>query len=202
MKFSSADNPQMYESSERDLNNHVQLVSSPQRLAKGLYWALGILNVFILIGPLAIWFGLSAEGLQSSLRVFLDASSEQSFLLSSPRLLMGCALTLAVAFVLANSLFQAMHLCMLVNKGQILAGHAAHYLRRIAYSLVVLGMAVPLLKTGLAYLLTFGGGREPFLVISVNLGDIIVVLAGGFLFILAWAMKEAARIAEENSQFI
>ncbi|MEI7208180.1 DUF2975 domain-containing protein [Pectobacterium carotovorum] len=202
MKFSSAGNSHRYESSEQDINNHARLLSSPRRLAKGLCWALGILNLFILTGPFAIWFGLSADALQANLRLFLDASSEQYFQLSSSHLLMGCALTFVVALVLVNCLFQAMHLCTLVSKGQILTEYASHYLRRVAYGVMVLGIAVPLLKTALAYLLTVGEGRAPFLVVSVSLGDIIALLAGGFLFILAWAMKEAARIAEENSQFI
>ncbi|WP_409310632.1 DUF2975 domain-containing protein [Pectobacterium sp. B1J-3] len=204
MKFLSIRHQGLCNIVEHDSPRYGKSAANLRRLASVLLWVLGILSMLILIAPFIIWFGFSDESLQHNLAVFLNVVNQPTplFQLSFPNLVVGSLLTFGIALLLANMLLQVMRVCMLVRKGLHLTIRASHYLKRLALSVIVLGMSVPLLKTILAYWLTVGQGRSPLLLVSIDLGDILMLLAGCFLFVLAWAMREAAYVAEENSQFI
>ena len=63
----------------------------------------------------------------------------------------------------------------------------------------IAAIAVPALKTVLMLALTLAngpGGR--YLMVGIDISDILLGLLGGLLFTLAWAMEEAAQVAEET----
>ena len=62
---------------------------------------------------------------------------------------------------------------------------------------------MPALKTVLMLVLTLANGPgERYMMIGIDISDILLGLLGGLLFTLAWAMEEAAQVAEENRGFI
>ena len=89
------------------------------------------------------------------------------------------------------------------GRGDVLTVATARRLRGIAALVTAFSLAVPVLKTVLVLALTLAngpGGRH--MLIDIDVSDILLALLGGLLFSLAWAMEEAAQVAEENRGFI
>ena len=87
-------------------------------------------------------------------------------------------------------------------RGEVLTSATARRLRGIALLITLFALCSPLVKMLLVLLFTWNAPGEPHMLIHIQLEDILLGLLGGLLFALAWAMEEAAHVAEENRGFI
>jgi hypothetical protein len=89
------------------------------------------------------------------------------------------------------------------RRGEILTPPAAELIRGIGGALVVLALAGVLLRTAQVLVLTLDNpDGQKILAISFD-GDFLgFLLSGGLLVVIGWAMREAARAAEENASFV
>jgi hypothetical protein len=87
--------------------------------------------------------------------------------------------------------------------GAIFTVAAARRLRHCGYALMVAGAGSPLGSMLLSAALSLDLPRHGrSLVISMSSDDLLLLLIGGVLLVIARVMGEAARIAEENAGFI
>ena len=83
-------------------------------------------------------------------------------------------------------------------RGEVLTSATARRLRGIALLITLFALCSPLVKMLLVLLFTWSAPGEPHMLIHIQLEDILLGLLGGLLFALAWAMEEAAHVAEET----
>lgn len=87
--------------------------------------------------------------------------------------------------------------------GDILTADSAHHITRAAVGLLILALSGMVAQAAQALALTWGnapGSRQ--LSIALSDDEICAALAGGLLWVIGWAMGEAARMAAENREFI
>jgi DUF2975 family protein len=88
-------------------------------------------------------------------------------------------------------------------RGEILTLRAARRLKRIAWAIIVGAILRSPTRLGLFLAFTFDQpeiGRQ--LPVRIAVADFAFLLAGLLLLAVAWAMAEAARIAEEHSHIV
>ncbi|MFY2947514.1 hypothetical protein ACOTH1_05500 [Achromobacter ruhlandii] len=187
------------------------------RWMRGLLIAAAVLLVTALV---AMWFFTSeavlARGIYSFLGVTAAVPASEGVHIglaspaSVPRLqlgpgyrVLGFALFGVLAGLALRGIVHAYAMFADFGRGDVLTVASARRLRGIAVLVTVFSAAVPVLKTVLVLALTLAngpGGRH--MLIDIDVSDILLALLGGLLFSLAWAMEEAARVAEENRGFI
>ncbi|CUI65925.1 hypothetical protein U2261_00815 [Achromobacter xylosoxidans] len=201
----------------RDRFERIRVLS---RWMRGLLIAVALLLVAALIG---MWFftaeAVLARGIYSFLGITPSPASVDSAAAHvglagpppAPHLqlgpgyrLLGFALFGALAGLALRGIAHAYAMFSDFGRGDVLTVATARRLRGIAVLVTVFSAAVPVLKTVLALVLTLanGPGQGPHMLIDIDVSDILLALLGGLLFSLAWAMEEAARVAEENRGFI
>lgn len=148
-----------------------------------------------------IWFGLPAAELERVVRGITHASTAYPVQVSPMHRTAGFLATGIGLGLIICALYQARQMFAAFGRGEVLTIDTAVRLRRIALALTALGPSIPLIRllTGLALV---GAPGEPYGVLAFTLGDYFVSLLGGLLLAIAWAMVEAARIAEENKGFV
>lgn len=163
---------------------------------------------------IGIWFFTSeavlARGLYSFLNVTAPTYAEPVAPVTLPHLnlgpayrVLGFALFGVVAALALRAIAHAHAMFSDFSRGDVLTVATARRLRGIALLVTVFSIAVPALKTVLMLALTLAngpGGR--YMMVGIDISDILLGLLGGLLFTLAWAMEEAAQVAEENRGFI
>ncbi|MGE8658184.1 MAG: hypothetical protein ACN6O8_15695 [Achromobacter sp.] len=181
------------------------------RWMRGLLIVAAVILVAALIG---MWFftpeAVLARGLYSFLGVTAPAYAEPAAPVTLPRLnlgpayrVLGFALFGVLAALALRAIAHAHAMFCDFSRGDVLTVATARRLRGIALLVTVFSVAVPALKTVLMLALTLAngpGGR--YLMVGIDISDILLGLLGGLLFTLAWAMEEAAQVAEENRGFI
>lgn len=188
------------------------------RWMRGLLLAAAVLLVTALV---AMWFFTSEAVLARGIYSFLGVTAAVAPVsegvhiglaapVSVPRLqlgpgyrVLGFALFGVLAGLALRGIAHAYAMFADFGRGDVLTVATARRLRGIALLVTVFSAAVPVLKTTLALALTLAngpGGRH--MLIDIDVSDILLALLGGLLFSLAWAMEEAARVAEENRGFI
>lgn len=187
------------------------------RWMRGLLIAAAVLLVTALV---AMWFFTSeavlARGIYSFLGVTAAVPASEGVHIglaspaSVPRLqlgpgyrVLGFALFGVLAGLALRGIAHAYAMFADFGRGDVLTVASARRLRGIAVLVTVFSAAEPVLKTVLVLALTLAngpGGRH--MLIDIDVSDILLALLGGLLFSLAWAMEEAARVAEENRGFI
>ncbi|WP_249694089.1 DUF2975 domain-containing protein [Stappia sp. WLB 29] len=88
-------------------------------------------------------------------------------------------------------------------RGQILVPASGRILRRIGIVIVALGPLEILLRALASVVLSLPnppGQRE--VVVGISSDDITTIISGILLIVLGWTLEEAARIADENRQFV
>lgn len=201
----------------RDRFERIRVLS---RWMRGLLIAVALLLVAALIG---MWFftaeAVLARGIYSFLGITpspaaVDSAAGHVGLAGPPPAphlqlgpgyrLLGFALFGALAGLALRGIAHAYAMFSDFGRGDVLTVATARRLRGIAVLVTVFSAAVPVLKMVLALVLTLanGPGQGPHMLIGIDVSDILLALLGGLLFSLAWAMEEAARVAEENQGFI
>lgn len=201
-------------------HNRLERIRALSRWMRGLLIAAAVLLVAALIG---MWFFTSEAVLARGIYSFLgitpapvpaDSASAYIGLAGPPQAphlqlglgyrVLGFALFGALAGLALRGIAHAYAMFSDFGRGDVLTVATARRLRGIALLVTVFSVAVPVLKTVLALALTLanGPGQGPHMLIDIDVSDILLALLGGLLFSLAWAMEEAAQVAEENRGFI
>lgn len=192
-------------------NQRLARIRSLSRWMRGLLVAAALLLIAALVG---MWFFTSeavlARGLYSFLGVTAPAYTDPAVPVTLPRLqlgpayrVLGFALFGVLAALALRAIAHAYGMFSDFSRGDVLTVATARRLRGIALMITVFSGAVPLLKTVLMLALTLANGPgERQLMIGIDVSDILLALLGGLLFTLAWAMEEAAQVAEDNRGFI
>jgi len=89
------------------------------------------------------------------------------------------------------------------GRGEVFSAEPANYIRKVGMAMVANVFVSVFIRSMGSVLLTFdnpAGSKQ----LSISLsGDIyLLLLMGGLLIVIGWVMQEAARISEENRQFI
>ena len=115
-------------------------------------------------------------------------------------------LVVLMAFPLAATLFGLWHARLLFasyERGEVFTGTAASHIRLVGLAMLINAILSVGFRTLGSILLTHdntAGSRA----VSVSFsGDtFLLVLMGGLLIVIGWVTREAARLSEENRQFI
>lgn len=105
--------------------------------------------------------------------------------------------------VMLYGIWHARQLFMSYEKGEIFTSQAAGHIRLVGLAMVISTVLSVAFHTLGSVLLTYDnmeGSRA--LVVSLSGNTYWLLLAGGLLIVIGWVMREAARLSEENSQFV
>ncbi|MGE8454733.1 MAG: DUF2975 domain-containing protein [Pseudomonadales bacterium] len=172
-------------------------------IARWMQWLTLCCGVMTLAGLIAFWLWLPDAALDRNLRGFLAGpSADGQLMVSMPYRLAGLAITGAAEALLIGCLMEARKLFAAFAGGVVFTTETALRLRRVALMVTAFSVAVPLTKTLLAMSLASTAAKGPYMVVIVTFGDFVLGLLGGLLLAIAWAMVEAARIAQENESFV
>ncbi|AIO94863.1 DUF2975 domain-containing protein [Burkholderia pseudomallei] len=149
------------------------------------------------------WFGLSDREFEIVLRQAMQMSLEPSvpIRLSLLRRVAGFLITGGALMLLVCALYEAYQMLGAFSRGEVFSLGTAIRLRRMALALTALGPSFPVVRFFLG-LLFVGGADQTYFLFLFELSDYFLCLLGGLLLAIAWAMVEAARIAEENRGYI
>jgi hypothetical protein len=88
-------------------------------------------------------------------------------------------------------------------QGRVFTDSAARHLQLFGMSVLAQGPLGPLVATAIALALSFGNPPgHRMLVLTFSINDYLAVIVGGVLVAVAAAMREAARLADENASFV
>ncbi|AKL12408.1 TPA: DUF2975 domain-containing protein [Kluyvera intermedia] len=163
----------------------------------------GVLPLFlilVLITPLWIYFTGESFFISSMLR-FAEIQSDNlpTATVSSLRQIL---LLLALYFpvgLFAFAIWQGMKVTRLVRQRQLLTQELAYRIRRIAMAMLSLGIVLPVCRF-LIPLVAYW--PEHFYQVTLLIGDIVLLLAGGLLLVTFHSLVEGIRAEEENKEFI
>lgn len=123
--------------------------------------------------------------------------------LTTGGLLAGAAVTAVPVGVLIYGLWQVRALFRDFALGRVFTVEAARRLQLFAGAVLAQAALGPVSSAGLLIAFTLSnppGGRQLGIALSSN--DYVALIVGGVLLAIAWAMHEAARIANENASFV
>lgn len=115
-------------------------------------------------------------------------------------------LLVLLAFPVGVTLYGFWHARLLFasyEKGEVFTSRAASHIRLVGLAMLtsaVLSVAVHTLGSVLLTYDNAAGSRA--VVVSVSGDTYLLLLAGGLLIVIGWVMREAARLSEENRQFV
>ena len=117
--------------------------------------------------------------------------------------LWGLAASMLPTAVSLFALWQMWSLFGCFAQGELLARRPAQHLRRLAFGLCALAPAQPLGQTLAILALTWGNPKgERQLWLGLSSDHYLALLFGLLLLALAQVLHEAARVAEENAEFV
>lgn len=86
------------------------------------------------------------------------------------------------------------------GQGQPFAPAAARGFRDFGVGVVISALLKPLAGTALSVLITWDGPKA--LAIGISSDTLLLLLLGGVMTLMGWALSEAAALQEENAQFV
>lgn len=129
--------------------------------------------------------------------------SGQGISLTPMARLAAAAVTAVPIGVMIYGLWQVRALFSEFAAGRIFTESSARRLQLFAASVMAQAVLGPLSSAGLLLAFTFDNPPgQRLLGIAFSINDYVALIVGGVLFAIAWAMREAARIAEENASFV
>ena len=99
----------------------------------------------------------------------------------------------------AFAIWQGMKVTQLVRQKQILTQALAHSVRKIAIVMLSLGIVLPVCRFLIPLVVWW---PEHFYQVTLLIGDIVLLLAGGLLLVTFHSLVEGIRAEEENKEFI
>ncbi|WBU47274.1 DUF2975 domain-containing protein [Kosakonia pseudosacchari] len=163
----------------------------------------GILPLFFILALITpLWLYFSGESFFiSSMLKFADMQAESQPVTAVPpfhQLLLLVLLYLPVG-LFAFAIWQGMHVMRLVGKRQILNLALARCVRKIALMMLSLGIVLPVCRFLIPLVVWW---PEKYYQVSVLIGDVILLLTGGLLFVTFHAMLAGIKADEETREFI
>ncbi|PDO85547.1 DUF2975 domain-containing protein [Kosakonia pseudosacchari] len=163
----------------------------------------GILPLFFILALITpLWLYFSGESFFiSSMLKFADMQAESQPVAAVPpfhQLLLLVLLYLPVG-LFAFAIWQGMHVMRLVGKRQILNLALARCVRNIALMMLSLGIILPVCRFLIPLVVWW---PEKYYQVSVLIGDVILLLTGGLLFVTFHAMLAGIKADEETREFI
>lgn len=179
------------------------LPAAMRRMARLVCWPLYGLALVLLAWPWLFWLNVSAESLTQNLARFLGGMPSGAVIhLDAIGRAVAALLTSVPAVLLALVLWEAARIASHAARGVLLHDVVANSLRMLARYALALGVAVPSLKWALAaWLVTLASG-QPWMLIAIDLGDVLMLLFGGLAALMAWAIRVGVQLAQENRAFI
>ena len=110
------------------------------------------------------------------------------------------ALSVIPTLALSWGLWRLATTLRLFGQGQPFAPAAARGFRDFGWSVLACAVLKPIAGTALSVLLTWRG--EKALAVSISSDTLLLLLLGGVMALVGWALGEAALLAEENAQFV
>ncbi len=173
-----------------------------QSISRWMRWLTLSGSIIALMVVLLTWFWIPASELEAFLREVLAVPATwPAMQLSLTSRAIGFLITGVGTGLLICALLQAHRMFSAFAQGEVFTMKTALCLRRMALALSALGLVIPLTKTVLAAVLV-STSQETYGFILFTLSDYFLCLLGGLLLVIAWAMVEATRIAEENESFV
>jgi len=163
----------------------------------------GILPLFFILALITpLWLYFSGESFFiSSMLKFADMQAESQPVTAVPpfhQLLLLVLLYFPVG-LFAFAIWQGMHVMRLVGKRQILNLALARCVRNIALMMLSLGIVLPVCRFLIPLVVWW---PEKYYQVSVLIGDVILLLTGGLLFVTFHAMLAGIKADEETREFI
>jgi hypothetical protein len=115
----------------------------------------------------------------------------------------GAAVTAVPVGIMLYGLWQVRALFCEFGWGRVFTTSSALRLRNFAAAMLAQAVVGPLSSTAL--LLAFTWSNPPFdrhIGIAFSTDDLLALILGGVILAVAWAMVEAARIADEHASFV
>lgn len=158
-----------------------------------------VLAALLVLGLVAYWLNASAGGLAATLQVPPEAFGS----LDPARRLGGLLISLPPALLMAWGLLRARACFSEFAAGRPFAARGISGLRDFAIGMGASALLGPVSSTLLGLFLSasmLAGTRQ--LTLELDSGTLIHAMFAATIAALAWAMRKAALIAEENSQFV
>ncbi|MFJ6324916.1 MULTISPECIES: hypothetical protein [unclassified Rhizobium] len=149
-----------------------------------------------------IWIWIDKSTVQTMLAPYLGiAGSPVTVTLATQ--LMGLALSAPPAALLVYLLLQARAIFTGFIAGRAITDIAAARVWRIGMILIAKGLLLPFWRMAASVLITFGNPPgQRLAALTISLDDILWAIVGGLLVAIGWTLREAARIADENANFV
>ena len=104
---------------------------------------------------------------------------------------------------LIYGLMQARHCFAAFAAGRIFSAESSGRLRNFAMAIIVSALLKPLAGAALSVLLSWHGSPgTKSLVFNIGSDTVLGLIFGGTVALIAWVMREAMTIADENAQFV
>lgn len=173
------------------------------RIKLSLAFISGILPLFlilVLITPLWMYF-TSEPFFISSMLKFADAQSENLHItaLSPLRQILLLVILYFPVGLFAFAIWQGMKITRLVRQEQILSQALAYSVRKIAMVMLILGIVLPVCRFLIPLVVWW---PEQYYQVTLLIGDIVLLLAGGLLLATFHSLLEGIKAEEENKEFI
>lgn len=175
-------------------------VSRLHRLSRRMEWVTSV-GVVLIVGGIALTAAIPSW-CRNLLLARLGETGARLPLGASDQLMAGLIVALPVG-VMIWGLVHVRALFREFADGMVFTSNAAHHLQRFGVSVLAQGVLGPLSATLLALALSFGNPPgERYLVLTLSINDYFAIIVGGVLVAVAAALREAARLADENASFI
>lgn len=172
----------------------------PSRMSRYLAPLSKVLAVAMLCVNVAYW--LNPETTEYTARSMATVPTGQITLTLTVKLL-GVLLSSVQVGLLAFALFAVAEVFSVFAKGEWFVASIGQQLHRFGLALALYGATCPLMRTLMALLVTWNNPPgQKLLLIGFNGNDFVLALVGVLILLLGYAMREASRIADENSQII
>lgn len=103
---------------------------------------------------------------------------------------------------LIYGLMQARHCFAAFAAGLIFSAETAGWLRNFAVAVTASALLKPFAGAALSVLLSWHGSGSKAVVFNISSEMVLGLIFGGTVALIAWVMREAMTIADENAQFV
>jgi hypothetical protein len=151
--------------------------------------------VWYATGDSATWQAFLNDALGGGIRV--TGAASLSTRLSIAAVVVSSALIASIGFWHLRAFFRH------VRDGAALSFRAASRLTGFARVIVVLALAKPMISAAISVLATLPnppGQRQ--LILRFSSDDVVALVVGALLMVIAWTLREGARIARENAEIV
>jgi Protein of unknown function (DUF2975) len=176
------------------------MMLQPSRMSRWLAPFAKILAAFLVCITAIYW--LMPESAEYTARRMATLPSGQISLSLNIRLL-GLLLSSIQVLLLVYALLAVSKVFRAFANNEWFVPQIGEHLHKFGWALALYGATSPLVRTLMALLITWNNPPgQQMLLINFSGDDFVIALVGVLILLLGYAMREAARIADENDQII